>query len=325
MENTSENPPARPGAILPKSISEAARANLATMMSLDMPAAPPPQSVEEWEQRIAFSDGMLLSILPPSDPETRIEAVSLGGVPSFDVTPKALNTDKVCLYFHGGALIMGGGDVCRAMTTSFAQGARMRTIGVDHRMPPRFPFPIPLDDCVAAYTALLKDHAPEDIVVAGVSAGGNLAPATILRIRDHGLPMPAAAVLLSPEADLTESGDSFETVMGIDPVLTSRLTDTIALYAAGHDLSDPLISPLFGDFSTGFPRTFLQCGTRDLFLSNTIRFHRALRQADVPAELHVFEAMPHGGFGSMLEGGLGQCPEDREVYAELRRFLSSRA
>ena len=96
-----------------------------------------------------------------------------------------------------------------------------------------------------------------------------------------------------------------------------------ALYAAGHDLADPYLSPLFGDFAKGFPTTFLQCGTRDLFLSNAARFHRALRKQDIPAFLHVFEAMPHGGFGAMFEGGLGSSPEDRDVYEEVRRFLAA--
>jgi acetyl esterase/lipase len=94
--------------------------------------------------------------------------------------------------------------------------------------------------------------------------------------------------------------------------LVSRLTESIALYAQGHDLRDPYLSPLFGDLS-GFPPTFLQTGTRDLFLSNTVRMHRALRDAGVDAELHVWEAMPHGGFFG--------APEDDEIGVEVRRFL----
>ncbi|MBV1688190.1 alpha/beta hydrolase [Novosphingobium sp. G106] len=325
MSDETENPLDRRGRRPPASISAAARDSLLAMIALEVPTPPPAQTVEEWEERIAFSDRMLLSMLAGPAEDSRIEPVMLGGVAAFDVVPQALSSAKVCLYLHGGALIMGGGDVCRAMAASFAQGTQMRTIGLDYRMPPRFPFPTPLNDCVTAYRALLEDHAPEDVIVAGVSGGGNLAAAMTVRIRDLDLPMPIGVVLLSPEVDLTESGDSFETLMGIDPVLRTRLTDTISLYAGGHDLADPLLSPLFADLSAGFPQTFLQCGTRDLFLSNTVRFHRALRRAKVPAELHVFEAMPHGGFGSMLEGGLGNCPEDQEVYIELRRFLSALA
>jgi acetyl esterase/lipase len=137
----------------------------------------------------------------------------------------------------------------------------------------------------------------------------------MLRARDEGLALPTAVFLLTPEVDLTESGDTFETNLGIDTVLTQRLEPFNTMYAAGHDLAHPYLSPLFGDFTKGFPPTFLQSGTRDLFLSNTVRMHRRLRQAGVPAELHVFEAMPHGGFGG--------SPEDKELDAEIRRYLDT--
>jgi acetyl esterase/lipase len=132
------------------------------------------------------------------------------------------------------------------------------------------------------------------------------------RAKDEGLPMPAGLVLLTPEVDLTESGDSFTTNLGLDNILSSRLMPANLLYAAGHDLSHPYLSPLFADVS-GFPPTFIQAGTRDLFLSNAVRMHRKLRAAGVDAELHVFEAMPHGGFGG--------APEDIEMRQEIRRFL----
>jgi acetyl esterase/lipase len=125
--------------------------------------------------------------------------------------------------------------------------------------------------------------------------------------------MPAALVLLTPEVDLTESGDSFQTNLGVDSVLTGSLAAANLLYAGGHDLTDPYVSPLFGEFTPSFPPTFLQSGTRDLFLSNTVRMHRRLRAAGVDAELHVFEAMPHGGFFG--------APEDREMAEEIRRFV----
>jgi acetyl esterase/lipase len=161
------------------------------------------------------------------------------------------------------------------------------------------------------YRAALKERPPSHVFVGGGSAGGNLAAALVARAKDEGLPLPAALVLISPEVDLTESGDSFHTNLGIDNVLGS-LMQTNLLYANGHDLGHPYLSPLFADV-TGFPPTFLQAGTRDLFLSNTVRMHRKLRSAGVEAELHVFEAMPHGGFAG--------APEDFEVRVEMRRFL----
>lgn len=307
---------------LPRSISPEAQQKLAAMIGAPIPRGAAPEGIEAWETMIRFADEMLLAALPEPAADTRYEKVTLGGVSAYDVNPGNRSSVHVCLYMHGGALTMGAGEVAGRMTSGFAQGAQIRTFGVDYRMPPRHPYPVPLDDCVAAYQALIETHDPRNVVITGVSAGGTLAAAMVLRARDEGLPSPAAVVLLTPEVDLTESGDSFETLMGIDPVLRSRLTDTINVYAGGHNLADPYLSPLFGDFSKGYPRTFLQCGTRDLFLSNTVRFHRALRQVAIPAELHVFEAMPHGGFGSMLEGGLGETPEDRAVYDEVRRFLA---
>ena len=185
------------------------------------------------------------------------------------------------LDIHGGAWIQGGGEVCRssALFTSAIYGARVWA--VDYRMPPDHPYPTPLDDCLAAYRALLAERSPEEIIVGGVSAGGNLAAALILRARDEGLPLPAAVVLNTPATDLTGAGDTWQTNLGLDTVLTGSSQSAMLLYAAGHDLRDPYISPLFGDLR-GFPPTMLSSGTRDRLLSDTVRMHRALRARACP-------------------------------------------
>jgi len=123
--------------------------------------------------------------------------------------------------------------------------------------------------------------------------------------------MPAALILETPELDLTESGDSFETHRYLDTVLQRGLMPINRLYAAGHDLADPYLSPLFGRLE-GFPPTLLTAGTRDMFLSNAARMLHRLRDADVPCELLVYEAMPHGGFFG--------TPEDARVRADVCRF-----
>jgi acetyl esterase/lipase len=198
------------------------------------------------------------------------------------------------------------------MGAAAAGNLGVRVVSVDYRMPPDHPYPAPLDDCVAVYAALVKKYGAENIVAGGASAGGNLVGATMLRAKDEGLPLPAGLVLLSPEVDLTESGDTFQTNDGIDVMQRPRITAALKLYADGHDLSHPYLSPLFGDFQ-GFPRSFLQSGTRDMFLSNTVRMHRSLLKAGVEAELHIWEAMPHGAFFGV--------PEEEEVNAEMRRFV----
>jgi acetyl esterase/lipase len=214
--------------------------------------------------------------------------------------------------FHGGALLWGGGDSCKAMGKIMAGQLGAQVWSVDYRMPPDHPFPAAVDDGVAAYRALLRERGPENVILGGASAGGNIAAATILKARDQGLPLPAAAILLTPELDLTECGDSFNTLLGVDTALTSRLMPANLLYAGGHDLADPYVSPLFGDFTKGFPPTLLQSGTRDLFLSNTVLMHRALRRADIEAELHVFDAATH----VMFMAG----PECEDRKREVRRF-----
>lgn len=195
-----------------------------------------------------------------------------------DVRPPRIGdglSDCVLLYVHGGARLFGAGESGLAMARMSAAKLEIRSWAVDYRMPPDHPFPVPLDDCVAAYRRLLNERSPGQIALAGLSAGGNLAAAMLLRAKQEGLPMPGALVLLSSEVDLTESGDTLQTLLGVDTVLTQSLGDINRLYAGGSDLRDPLLSPLFGDLED-FPPTLLQSGTRDLFLSNTVRMHRAL-------------------------------------------------
>jgi acetyl esterase/lipase len=246
----------------------------------------------------------------------RVDDLCIDGISVFAITPSDLDpTDtRVVLDIHGGAFIVGGGEVCRSMGIMAARKVGMRLWSVDYRMPPDHPHPCAVEDCLVAYRALLEEHRPEEIVVGGTSAGGNLTAALILRARDEGLPLPAAAILLTPALDLTQSGDSFQTNLGVDTVITTSDPGALLLYAGGHDLKDPYLSPLFGDFSKGFPPTLLASGTRDVLLSDTVRMHRALRAAGVHAELHVLEAAPHGFFR-------GRTPEDRDLDREVRRFI----
>jgi epsilon-lactone hydrolase len=304
---------------VPRSVSEHAQTVLSLTAMFPGPSeAPPADDQAAWEKHAAEVDQTIATALAPQieSVEAEVESRTVDGVPVFEVTPADVDVSgdtPIFLDIHGGGLVYGSGEACRVMAVLSVARSAMWTWSPDYRMPPTHPFPASLDDCMKVYRALLAWMAPERIVVGGASAGGNLAAALLLRARDDGLPMPSCLVLLSPEADLTESGDSFETNLGVDTILTSRLTDSIALYAGDYDLTEPLLSPLFGDLSD-FPPTFLQTGTRDLFLSNTVRMHRALRNADVTAELHVFEAMPHGGFHG--------APEDQELAWEIRRFIA---
>ena len=272
-----------------------------------------------WRAYVAAADAGVLPLLQRMGMGDAAPHVvrDADGAKFYEIVPPGLAADSrgVVLEIHGGGLIMCGGELCRIMGTGSALRLGRRIWSVDYRMAPDHPYPAALDDCMAAYRALLRERAPHEIIVSGGSAGGNLAAALMLRARDEGLPLPAGVVLGTPEADLTESGDSFRTNDGIDPGLRSLMAVNL-LYADGHDLKHPYLSPLFGDFTKGFPPALLTTGTRDLYLSNTVRMHRALRAANVPAELHLTEAGPHTGFPG--------SPEGAEIDREVRRFIAER-
>jgi acetyl esterase/lipase len=313
---TSTEVPAR-SIPVPSSISPEAQSFLAMgSLSVEGDAGYPPlDDTDAWRTLIAAQDALTVPLVAEqanaAEVEVRLEEI--GGVTVNVATPVgAGDDDRVVLDIHGGALVFMGGAACEAMVRLASSRTGLRTWGPDYRMAPDHPHPAPLDDCLAVYQSLLDVIPPDRVVVAGASAGGNLAAALVVRARDEGVPLPAAVVLQTPEVDLTESGDTFATNLGVDTVLRP-LISVNELHAAGADLKHPYLSPLFADLR-GLPPTILTSGTRDLFLSNTVRMHRALRRVGCVAELHVLEAAPHGGF-------FGTAPEDAEIDKEIRHFI----
>jgi epsilon-lactone hydrolase len=185
-------------------------------------------------------------------------------------------------------------------------------------MPPEAYFPCALDDAVTAWRAAARLTDPRKMAVFGTSAGGALTLALILSAKQEGMPLPAAIAAGTPMADVTKTGDTFYTNEMLDNVLVSRdgfCDAATRLYANGHDLADPLLSPVYGDLS-GFPPTILTSGTRDLLLSNTVRVHRKLRQAGVEAALQVFEGQSHAQY--IFDD---TAPETKEAFVEIAMFF----
>ena len=305
----------------PVTVSPEAQNLLANPPNLGTAAPPDPHDIESWRAFCAQGDQMMTQMLAHEAAKHPCEVFEhrVGETTLYEIVPANMASEdsrRAIYYVHGGAFIHGSGMCSVYMAQPLATVCGLRVLSIDYRMPPDHPFPIGLEDALAGYREAIERFAPEQVAVVGPSAGGGLAASLVLKIRDEGLPMPAACVLATPEADLTESGDTFETNAEIDVILRKRLSESIALYAGGHDLRDPYLSPVFADFSKGFPPTILLSGTRDLFLSNTVRLHRALRKAGIEAELHVWEAMPHGGFFG--------APEDAEVLAEQASFIRKR-
>jgi acetyl esterase/lipase len=240
----------------------------------------------------------------------------LTGAPLYEITPNNLaaeNQRRAFLYVHGGGYVVGGGDAAIYAAMQFAGLAKCKVYSTDYRMVPEFPFPTPLDDTLEAYRFMLNRHAPKNIAVFGPSAGATLAPAMIMKARDQGLPMPAACAMHSCPSDMSTWGDSGYTNIAIDVILQKPDVQIALNYANGHDLKDPYLSPVHGDYTKGFCPSIFSTGTRDLLLSNTVRLHRAMIRAGVQAELHVWEAMTHAPFFD--------SPEESELYLQHINFM----
>ena len=250
-----------------------------------------PADADVYEQRRLLRE--LLSAVPrPAD--VTVTAAALGGVPTAEITVAGVEPRHVVLYFHGGVYVMGDAALAAGLAAQIGQRTRAKVISVDYRLAPEHPYPAAVDDALAAYQALLDGGtAPSDIAFAGESAGGGLAVATLVNARDHGLPLPAAAYLMSPYADLTLAGATMETKRKADPLLSREaLQARINDYTAGQDAALALISPVFADLS-GLPPLIIQAGTHEVLLDDAVRLARQAAVADVQVTLDITPGVPH--------------------------------
>ena len=250
-----------------------------------------------------------------------MEATTVGGVKAFVFTPRTMpdaHRNQLVFNIHGGGYVYGPGESGTAEAMLMCALGGYRVVAVDYRMPPDAPYPAAMDDTVAAWRAVVATTDPRRIGVVGTSTGGGMTLALVLRAKAEGLPLPAAIAPGTPWADLTEVGDTYKTNEWLDNVLVSYsgyLSHAAKLYAAGHDMRDPQLSPIYGDFS-GFPPAILTSGTRDLFLSNTVRTHRKLRRAGVDAALNVYEGLSHAQY--LFNPA---APETEEVFEDIAAFF----
>lgn len=200
----------------------------------------------------------------------------------------------VILYCHGGGYSTGSMVYARTLTTKLAESTSMDVFCFNYRLAPEFPYPAACEDAMAAWDHLMQfGYGARDVIVAGDSAGGNLALSLVLRLKVQGRLLPRGLVLLSPWTDLTASGKSYAAKAGLDPVLDPEyLQRMTSNYAQGRDLSDPLISPLFGDFE-GFPPVYIQVGDNEMLLSDAVNLHKKLVKANVPVRIDVYKGMWH--------------------------------
>ena len=246
--------------------------------------------------------------------------VDAGGVSAEWSVAAGVDEAKVVLYVHGGGYVMGSAGSHRDVTGRLSKAAGARVLSLNYRLAPEHPFPAPVDDAVAAYRWLLAQGiSPGNIAVAGDSAGGGLAIATLLALRDAGEPLPAAGIGISPWVDMEGTGESMTTRAAVDPVVQKEgLLGMAKLYLGDADPKNPLAAPLHADLA-GLPPLLLQVGDAETLLDDSTRLAERARAAGVDVTLKVWDEMPHVWhlFAPIL-------PEGRQAIDEIGSFFQER-
>jgi acetyl esterase/lipase len=237
------------------------------------------------------------------------------------MTPAKLskeNEDKAIMHIHGGGFCVMSPESTYCVCAPVANLTGLRVYCVTYRLAPEHIYPAALNDCVTAYKGIIEQVRPENLGVLGESAGATLGLTMLLKSRSKKLPMPAALACISPAADLTLSSETIQTLDGLDPVLSAKRMPAFQdSYVGNASRQDPLVSPLFGEYTADFPPTIIQTGTRDLMLSDSARMHQKLKQSGVHAELSVSEGMWHG-FHILPSN---EFPEADAAFRELADFF----
>lgn len=256
---------------------------------------------------------------PPVPDDVAVAESALGGVPGLWFTPED-RADAVILYFHGGGYTIGSPRSHGELTARIAKAAGAQLFSVEYSLSPEEVFPAALDDAVAAYRGLLAEGVDTTrLAVGGDSAGGGIAMAMMVTLRDAGDPLPACAFTLSAWADLSCTGDSYVTKADVDALVTPEMGRfNAAQYLGGHDAHDPLASPVFADF-TGFPPLLLQVGGDEMLLDDTTRLADRAREAGVEFEVQVADGQMH-----VYQLLTWLVPEAQDAIDEIGAFVRGR-
>jgi len=276
--------------------------------------ANPSVEAARWQLRLANR----LIPRPPRGTETTV--IDAGGVPAERVATAASRHDRHIIYLHGGGYVAGWAGLCRDLTWRLATLCRVSVLGVNYRLAPEYPFPAALDDVVTAYRWLLAQGAdPKRIALVGDSAGGGLVFAALLRLRDEGMELPAAAAVVSPWTDLALTGPSLHLNAVIDPLIpVEQVPRVVDLCLAGANPRNPYASPLYGD-PTGFPPTLILVGGDEVLHDDAVRMADKMRAAGCPVEIEVWPGMWHAWY--MCTRGM---PEAKAAIARIAAFVKDK-
>lgn len=277
--------------------------------------APPATTIEEQRANLENLTGQ--AQLPEG---TEVSEVTADNVPGEWVSAPNAATDRVVLYLHGGAYLLGSPKTHRELVARISMAAGVRALLIDYRLAPEHPFPAAVEDAVASYRWLLNSGiAPEHIVISGDSAGGGLSMATLLALHDAGDPLPAGAALLSPWTDLAATGESLTTRAELDPWLDSNgLIPAAAVYLGEADPRNPLASPLYGDLR-GLPPLLIQVGSDEILYDDSVRLAERAQEAGVAVTLEKWPDMWH-----VFQAFAGMLPEGQQAIEHIGEFVRAR-
>jgi epsilon-lactone hydrolase len=321
-----EMPPADLRAFIPPTISPEARAiyeKLLPITAAHRAAAKIPHTLAQFD---ALHDADILRTESAALAALKAQGIAvretqLGGVNVLESTPPQYRDDHtVLLHVHGGGFVLGSAKSSLRADASMALATGRRIVSIDYVVAPRGNWRTVTDQVVAVYKAVLaQGYSAQGIGMFGDSAGGTIVAASVLKMRDQGISLPGALVLLSPCVDLALNGDTETTLRDADPALDFAVNKAfLGAYAAPEDMTNPYASPIYGDFKKGFPPVLIQAGTKELVLSDAVRLYQALKTSGDVAELDVYEGMTH-----VFQAYMTATPEQRAAYAEAQRWWSA--
>jgi monoterpene epsilon-lactone hydrolase len=272
----------------------------------------PNKSVQQ--QRASLEKWAKYMLMPRN---VAVEPIAIGELPAEWLRPIGVKDDRVVVYLHGGGYTLGSCNTHRALGARLALTSQTPVLMIDYRLAPEHPFPAALDDALAVYRWLIEAGTPaHSIALAGDSAGGGLVVATLIALRDHNDPSPAASVCMSPWVDLAVQGESMVTRAKSDPLISRESSLLHAgLYVAQADPRSPLVSPVYADLQ-GLPPLLIQVGDCEVLLSDSVRLAERARQASVDTTLEVWDGLWH-----VFQGYAPFLPEAQQAIDRAGAFI----
>lgn len=261
-----------------------------------------------------------LANLLPTAFGVQVQRDEINGLTAEWLTPKNAADDKLLIFLHGGGYVVGGCAMYRQLVSHIARAGRIRALLPEYRLAPEHKFPAAIDDAVAIYRSLLDTGIrPENMMIAGDSAGGGLSVATLLTLRDAGDPLPAAVILMSPFLDATASGESMKTRADRDPWFRAEDVPVIANhYCEPHQRNFPLVSPVFASVE-GLPPAYIQVGDHEILLSDSERFADLCVAAGIDVTLEIWPEMFH-----VFQMCVNKMPESKQAILKIGAYIQER-